>query len=67
MKQENETVNYLVNSSGSLARDVQPIAGTRFCSNKAGFTVVNASDKALSFYLLDADGNLLYDYVIEKK
>ena len=67
IKQENETVNYLVNSSGSLARDVQPIAGTRFCSNKAGFTVVNASDKALSFYLLDADGNLLYDYVIEKK
>ncbi len=67
IKQDNEKVNYLVNSSGSLARDVQPVTGTRFCSSEAGFTVVNASDKALSFYLLDADGNVLYDYVIEKK
>ena len=67
IKQAKETVNYLVNSSGSLARKVHPIEGTRFCSDKAGFTIVNASDKALSFYLLDAEGNVIYDYTITKE
>ena len=59
-------VDYLVNSSASLARKVSPIEGTKFCSPDAGFTIVSMSDDALTFYLMNGKGKILYTYTKTK-
>ena len=55
-------VEYLVNSSGSLARKVQEIEGTRFCSSDAGFTLFSVNDSELAFYLMNSKGKIIYQY-----
>lgn len=59
-------VDYLVNSSGSLARPVSAIEGTKFCDSSAGFTLFSMSDNAVTFYLVDGKGKVLYHYQREK-
>ncbi len=54
------TIDYVVNTSGSLSREVSPIDGTVFCSSETGFSVVSASDKELKLYMLDKDCNILH-------
>lgn len=53
-------VDYVVNTSGSLSRDVRPIEGTLFCSSATGFSVVSASADSLKLYMLDKDRNILH-------
>lgn len=55
-------VDYLVNSSGSLPRKVKAIEGTKFCSSDAGFTIVSINENALSFFLMNGKGKILYQY-----
>lgn len=59
-------VQYVVNSSGSLARDVKPIDGTLFCSSEAGFSVVSADDDTLTLYMINGKGKIIYSFSIEK-
>ena len=59
-------VQYVVNSSGSLARDVQPTEGTLFCSSDAGFSVVSADDDTLTLYMINAEGKIIYSFSIKK-
>ena len=59
-------VDYLVNSSGSLARSVSAIEGTKFCDSSAGFTLFSMSDNAVTFYLVDGKGKVLYNYQRKK-
>ena len=59
-------VDYVVNSAGSLARKVQPIDGTRFCSDNAGFTLFSLSDAEISFYMINGKGKILYQYTRKK-
>lgn len=59
-------VQYVVNSSGSLARDVKPIDGTLFCSSDAGFSVVSADDDTLTMYMINAEGKIIYSFSIKK-
>lgn len=59
-------VQYVVNSSGSLARDVKPIDGTLFCSSDAGFSVVSADDDTLTLYMINGQGKIIYSFSIEK-
>lgn len=59
-------VQYVVNSSGSLARDVNAVEGTRFCSSDAGFSVVSADDKTLTMYMINGKGKIIYSFSIEK-
>ena len=49
-----------VNSAGSLARKVQPIEGTVFCSPEPGFSVVSADTKALTLSMIDGKGNVIH-------
>ena len=42
-------IDYVVNSSGSLARKVKPIGGTLFCSPEPGFSVCSIDKKELAF------------------
>ena len=58
-------IDYIVNTSASLSRDVEPVEGTVFCSSATGFSVCSASATDLKFYMLDKDGNVLH--VVERK
>lgn len=66
IKPAGSKVEYLVNSSGSLARKVESIDGTQYCSDKEGFTLFSVNDNELSFYLMDSEGNSIYQYAIKK-
>ena len=59
-------VQYVVNSSGSLARNVNAVEGTLFCSSDAGFSVVSADDKTLTMYMINGNGKIIYNFSIEK-
>ena len=60
IKPAGSPVDYVVNSSGSLSREVSPVEGTVFCSPEPGFSVVSASDKELKLYMLDKNCNILH-------
>ena len=53
-------VDYIVNSSASLARDVEPVDGTLFCSSEEGFSVMSVSAEEMNLYMLDCNGSVLY-------
>ena len=50
----------MVNSSGSLSRDVEPIEGTVFCSPESGWSLVTVSADSLCLHMLDKDGKVLH-------
>lgn len=53
-------IDYVVNASASLGRDVEPVDGTVFCSPEEGYSLVTADKHELSLYMLDKDGNVLH-------
>jgi len=53
-------IDYVVNSSASLSRDVNPIDGTLFCSPEPGFSVIAADKDSLVLNMIDKKGNVLY-------
>lgn len=57
---EGSDIDYVVNSSGSLAREVSPIEGTVFSSGEPGFSVVSASEDTLELRMYDRHGNVLH-------
>ncbi len=59
-------VQYFVNTSGSLSRDVKPIEGTQFCSGDEGFMVLSTSDNLMRFFLINYKGEIIYQYDIKK-
>lgn len=67
IKPQSSSIDFLVNSSASLARKVKPIEGTRFCSGDTGFTVVSLSDNALTFFLMNVQGQIIYSYTRTKE
>lgn len=60
-------IDYVVNTSGSLSRRVKPIDGTKFCSDKSGFSVLTATKKRLNLHLIDKSGNILYSITRSKQ
>ena len=59
-------VDYVVNSAGSLSRRVKAIEGTRFCNDEAGFTLFSMNDNAITFYMMNGKGKVLYQYTRTK-
>lgn len=55
-----DNIDYLVNSSASLARPVKPIEGTQFCSPDEGFAVLSVKKKALTLSLINYEGKIIY-------
>lgn len=53
-------IDYIVNSSASLSRDVEPVDGTVFCSPEAGFSLITADSRELDLHMIDKDGNVLH-------
>lgn len=66
IKPKNSSVEYVVNSSGSLARKVKTTEDTRFCSPEAGFTLCSLTDNELSFFFINGKGEEIYSYKITK-
>ena len=66
IKQKDSSVDYIVNSSGSGSREVEPIEGTQFCSNKSGFSICSITSNKFTIYFIDKDGNEIYSYSKEK-
>lgn len=60
IRKEGCDIDYIVNSSASLSRDVQPIDGTVFCSPKEGYSLLTADKHELDLYMIDAHGNVLH-------
>lgn len=56
----NSSIDYVVNSSASLSRAVNPTEGTVFCSPEAGFSVIAADKQELCLYMIDKNGNVLH-------
>ena len=53
-------IDYVVNTSGSLARKVKPVDGTVFCSDASGFSLITADKKELNLYMMNKDGEILH-------
>ncbi len=60
IKMQNDPIDYVVNSAGSLSRKTKTIEGTVFCSGESGFSVIAASKNKLCLYMIDKKGNVLH-------
>ena len=60
IRKSNDKIDYVVNSSASLARKVNPIDGTQFCSSEPGFSVISATASQLNLYMIDKEGKVLH-------
>lgn len=60
------SIDYVVNSSASLSRDVNAITGTQFCSPETGFSVIAADKNELALHMIDKDGKVLHTITKKK-
>lgn len=67
IRRGNDGIDYIVNSSASLARKVSAIEGTVFCSPSEGFSVVSATKQQLNLYMIDKAGNVIHQIKREDK
>ena len=63
----NDDIEYVVNSSASLARSVEKTQGTVFCSSADGFSIISASKKTLKMSMIDKDGKVIHTIEKTKK
>lgn len=67
IRRGNDGIDYIVNSSASLARKVSATEGTVFCSPSEGFSVVSATKQQLNLYMIDKTGNVIHRIKREDK
>lgn len=60
IRHEGDAIDYVVNSSASLARKVKATTGTLFCSPEPGFSVISATAESLRLYMVDKNGTVLH-------
>ena len=60
LKMKGDDIDYVVNSSASLARPVEAVEGTVFCSPAEGFAVFSVDKKQLRMSLIDKNGQVLH-------
>lgn len=60
IRRGNDGIDYVVNTSASLARKVSATDGTVFCSPSEGFSVVGATKQQLGLYMIDKAGNVIH-------
>ncbi len=60
IRKADSNIDYVVNSSASLSRDVKPIDGTKFCSGETGFSLIAADKKELNLHMINKEGKVLY-------
>ena len=60
IRKPDSSIDYVVNTSGSLAREVKPIDGTVFCSPATGFSLITVDKQELNLHMMDKDGKVLH-------
>lgn len=60
VRKAGSNIDYVVNTSGSLSRDVKPVNGTKFCSSETGFSLITADKKVLNLHMINKDGKVIY-------
>lgn len=60
IRKPGSSIDYVVNSSGSLSREPQEIDGTVFCSGLPGFSLLSATPTNLSLQMVDNNGNIIH-------
>lgn len=60
IRQKGANYDYIVNTSGSSSRPVKKIAGTQFCSDVTGYSLITADKKELDLHLIDKKGRIIY-------
>ena len=60
IRKDGSDIDYIVNTSGSLSRDVEPVEGTVFCSPESGWSLVTVSADSLCLHMLDKNGKVLH-------
>lgn len=66
IRRPDSSIDYVVNSAGSLSRKVKPIEGTVFCSGEPGFSVCSVSKQEFNLYLVDKTGTILHTVTRKK-
>lgn len=61
IQKKGDNIDYVVNTSASLARPVKPVDGTVYCSPADGFAVFTADKKQLRMSMIDKDGNIIHE------
>ena len=67
IRMQGSQIDYVVNSSASLSRPVEPIEGTQFCSPAAGFSLITADKSQLNLHMIDAAGKVIYTVARSKQ
>ena len=60
IRKTDSKIDYVVNTSGSLAREVKPVDGTQFCSGATGFSLITVDKHELCLHMMDKDGKVLH-------
>ncbi len=60
IRKEGSNIDYVVNTSGSLTREVKPIEGTVFCSSAPGFSIFALDKKELNMHFIDKEGKVIH-------
>lgn len=60
LRAEGSDIDYIVNSSAALARNVKEIPETQFCSNKEGFLILSADSDDLEAMMVDYNGKVIH-------
>lgn len=60
IRKPSDSVDYVVNTAGSLARKVKETDGTQFCSPSTGFSVVSVSKQKLQLHMIDKEGKEIH-------
>ena len=53
-------IKYVVNSSASKGREVEPVEGTVFCSPEPGFAIIAASADSLKLHMINPEGKAIH-------
>ena len=53
-------IDYVVNSSGSLSREVKPVDGTVFCSDATGYSLITVDKGEIDLHMIDRDGKVIH-------
>lgn len=67
LRMPGDDIDYVINSSSSLARPVSKVEGTVFCSPLDGFSVITADKKQLRLSMIDKEGNIIHTVTRVKK
>ena len=66
IRKGNSDIDYVVNTSGSLSREVKPIDGTVFCNGETGLSFLSATKKGLKLDMIDSRGDIIHSIIRAK-